>query len=330
MRGMHRIVVQNRRVRYDFEVRRNLTVVRGDSASGKTTLVEMIQEYYEYGEESGISLNCDKQCAVLSGNGWRANLAMLQDSIIFIDEGNKFVLSDEFASAIQKTDNYYVIITRDSIPSLPYSAEEIYGIRSSGKYGTLSQIYHEFYHLYWKEGYPKSIAPKIVIVEDSNSGYQFFRNVTKKAEIECVNAGGKSNIFTEILKIIEMGTHDEILVIADGAAFGAELERLMKLMKTHKEIALYLPESFEWLILKSGVIEDRELIQILDFPADYIDSQKYFSGERFFTFLLVDKAKDTYLKYTKRNLNPAYLNEKIKKKILKVLKGIEFYQKTTK
>lgn len=35
MRGMHRIVVQNRRVRYDFEVRRNLTVVRGDSASGK-------------------------------------------------------------------------------------------------------------------------------------------------------------------------------------------------------------------------------------------------------------------------------------------------------
>ena len=152
MRGMHRIVVQNRRVRYDFEVRRNLTVVRGDSASGKTTLVEMIQEYYEYGEESGISLNCDKQCAVLSGNGWRANLAMLQDSIIFIDEGNKFVLSDEFASAIQKTDNYYVIITRDSIPSLPYSVEEIYGIRSSGKYGTLSQIYHEFYHWYWKEG----------------------------------------------------------------------------------------------------------------------------------------------------------------------------------
>lgn len=54
MRGMHRIVIQNRRVRYDFEVRRNLTVVRGDSASGKTTLVEMIQEYYEYGAESGL------------------------------------------------------------------------------------------------------------------------------------------------------------------------------------------------------------------------------------------------------------------------------------
>lgn len=42
----------------------------------------------------------------------------------------------------------YVIATRESLPSLPYSVEEIYGIRTSGKYGTLKQSYHEFYRLY--------------------------------------------------------------------------------------------------------------------------------------------------------------------------------------
>ena len=50
---------------------------------------------------------------------------MMKDSIVFIDEGNDFVMGDTFAAAIQKTDNYYVIVTRERIPSLPYSVEEI-------------------------------------------------------------------------------------------------------------------------------------------------------------------------------------------------------------
>ena len=73
---------------------------------------------------------------------------MMKDCIIFIDEGNDFVMSTDFALAIQNTDNYYVIVTRESIPSLPYSVDEIYGIRDSGKYGTLKRTYNEFYHLY--------------------------------------------------------------------------------------------------------------------------------------------------------------------------------------
>ena len=55
MRGTYRIIIQNKRVRYDFVIRRNLTVIRGDSATGKTTLIEMVREYYENGAESRIS-----------------------------------------------------------------------------------------------------------------------------------------------------------------------------------------------------------------------------------------------------------------------------------
>lgn len=50
MRGSHRIIVQNKRLRYDFEVKRNITVIRGDSATGKTALVDMIREYSENGK----------------------------------------------------------------------------------------------------------------------------------------------------------------------------------------------------------------------------------------------------------------------------------------
>ena len=45
MKGKHRIVVSTKRQKYEFELRRNLTILRGDSATGKTTLIEMIQDH---------------------------------------------------------------------------------------------------------------------------------------------------------------------------------------------------------------------------------------------------------------------------------------------
>ena len=153
MNGTHRIIVQNKRIRYNFEIKRNITVIRGDSVTGKTTLVDMIREYYENGTDSAVELSCDKECTVLEGRTWSGQLSLMKDSIVFIDEGNDFVMSNEFATAIQDTDNYYVIITREGVPSLPYSVDEIYGIRNSGKYGTLRRTYNEFYNLYQEADY---------------------------------------------------------------------------------------------------------------------------------------------------------------------------------
>lgn len=195
MRGTHRIIVQNKRIRYDFEIKRNITVIRGDSATGKTALVDMIREYFENGNASAVELTCDKQCTVLEGRTWTGQLSMMQDSIVFIDEGNDFVMSDDFAAAIQDTDNYYVIVTREGIPSLPYSVDEIYGIRDSGKYGTLKRTYNELYHLYQMTNYQQAVRPEKVIIEDSNAGFQFFQGVCERDDrVICISALGKSNI----------------------------------------------------------------------------------------------------------------------------------------
>lgn len=35
MKGKHRIIVSTKRLKYDFEIRRNLTVIRGDSRQAK-------------------------------------------------------------------------------------------------------------------------------------------------------------------------------------------------------------------------------------------------------------------------------------------------------
>lgn len=72
MRGKHRIVVQNKRIRYDFEIKRNITVIRGERATGKTALVNMIREYFENGNASGVELKYSKR---------RLNPAYLKEKI---------------------------------------------------------------------------------------------------------------------------------------------------------------------------------------------------------------------------------------------------------
>ena len=86
-------------------------------------------------------------------------------------------------------------------------------------------------------------------------------------------------------------------MIADGAAFGSEIDRVLQLIKSSANITLYLPESFEWLLLTSGIFKEKEIARILEEPSDYIESRKYFSWERFFTALLIEKSQDTYLRY---------------------------------
>ena len=307
MKGKHRIVVSTKRQKYEFELRRNLTILRGDSATGKTTLIEMIQDHENDPSGSPVELISDKKCYVLEGALWKEQLAGITDSIVFIDEGNTFVKTEEFAGVIQNTDNYYVIVSRESLPALPYSVEEIYGIRESGKYASTKQIYNEFYRLYGVKNHSEQIIPSRIIVEDSNSGFDFFDKLSKDQRYEVSSANGKSNIFSEILRNQDEKT---LLVIADGAAFGAEMERIMKLVEVRDNLVLYLPESFEWLILKSGIITDKEVLSILEKPQNYIECSAYFSWERFFTALLIEKTKQSYMQYTKHKLNSVYLRKR--------------------
>ena len=148
MKGLIPVVVQNNRVQYKFTLNRNLTILRGDSATGKTTLIEMVSAY-EQNPQSGITIRCDKDCAVIVGRRWQEQLSHRKDSVIFIDEANEFLSTDEFARAVRKSDNYYVIATREPLPALPYSIEEVYGITNLTRgYGRIKRLYSGFKALY--------------------------------------------------------------------------------------------------------------------------------------------------------------------------------------
>lgn len=316
MKGRHHIVVETRRLKYEFDIKRNITIIQGDSASGKTTLVSLLREYSMRGESSGVSFVSDVRCEVYYGaaDSWKRYFESIHNSIIFIDEGYGFIFSKDFADAVSGSDNYFVLITRKPLRRLPYSVNEIYGIRTTGRFHFPEKIYHEFYPLFEPDGYPAEKKNPIVLVEDEKSGYQFF---SKALDAECIGVGGNAKFYQSIR---EHARPDGVLVIADGAAFGAYITDILSLRSAMKNISLYLPESFEWIILRAGVTNAGEVDKILAEPENYIDSSQYLSWERFFMDFLVSATKDDSLRrYRKNKLSGYYLKGKVMSDIIDVL-----------
>ena len=289
MRGTYEVKVSNVNVSFTLELERNITILSGDSATGKTTLIEMLRDFEESGRSSGVTVHCKRPCRVLTNADWEYRLNGIRDSIVFLDEGNSFVKSEAFARAIQSSSNYYVIVTRESLYQLPYSVNAILKLKTTGRRGkTYVRAYPQYDHL----ADPVSEISRIqeIVTEDSNAGHEMFDHIAAENHISCISAQGKSNVFSKLAN----RTADRVLVIADGAAFGSELEKIYRLMEVQpNKITLYLPESFEWLVLKSGILGSQTPKEILDHPSDNIESSLYFSWEQYFTDLLIQLTHDT-------------------------------------
>ncbi len=193
MKGSYYFRVRSKRMLFEFTIRRNITVIKGDSATGKTTLLHMMYEYLRIGRESGYTVSTDSNYYVYLrqeiGRSWQDILEPLEDTVIFIEENNNFVFSKEFA------------------------------------------------------------------------------------------------------------------------AFGSMIENCLEYFDTRidRRIAILMPESFEYLILNSGLIQSGELPQILNATSDYVDAGEYESWERYFTQLLISMTSDEIYQYSKKELNEYYL-----------------------
>lgn len=315
MKGSYWFRAKSKKVLFEFSIRRNITVIKGDSATGKTTLLRILYEYLRMGKQSGYAVSTNVSYYVYIrdevGRDWKDALYPLKNTVIFIEENNEFVFTKEFASFVKKSGNYFVFVTRAPLKMLPYSIHEIYEIITDGKRTDIKESYHEFREIY--SNYPIIENNKIqnIVTEDSNSGYQFWTHAFKNSHVTSSNGNGNL-----IKQVEELGPGDA-LVIADGAAFGSLMESCMSSfqVQTDRRISLWLPESFEYLILKSGVLKSEKITQILENISEYVECEKYESWESFFTELLVTLTAGGVEKYSKNVLNAYYLQDWIVDKI---------------
>lgn len=145
MRGEYQLTVRTNKVQVKLTIRRNLTIIQGKSATGKTTLLDSLRAYENLGAQSGITVNCAAPCRIIGGINWEAQLSRIDNSIGFVDDTQKFVKSHAFQHAARHSSNYYVIVARDELPQLPYSVDEIYSLKNTNRATTKNPVYTRTY-----------------------------------------------------------------------------------------------------------------------------------------------------------------------------------------
>lgn len=321
MKGAYQVKIKNNRNSYSFELRRNITILRGESGRGKTTLFDMIYDYNRFEKNSGVSVSCDRNIIALVGNDWEDVIKKNPGTIIVIDEDSQFIRTKEFASVVKGSDNYFLLITRNYLATLPISVDEIYELNGA-KNKKFKKIYKDVDRMF-NDPVVKYLPfePEVIITEDSKAGYEFFKSVADNKGIKCISAEGNGNIYD----VINGYPNENVVLIADGAAFGSEMADIVEQQTLRpRKLAIFLPESFEWIILKSGVVKKIDANK-LDHPEQYADSALYMSWEQYFTDLLMETTNESdYMKYKKSSLSDYYLQDKNVAEIIKVAKGIKF------
>lgn len=126
---------------FKFELKRNITILQGDSATGKTTLLTILNESLKRKGNPFITVNTNADYYVHIDGDWERSFKDLTNHVIFIEESNDFVFTHDFARFVRDSGNYFVIVNREPLYSLTYSINEIYEIDSYEEVEPFRQVY---------------------------------------------------------------------------------------------------------------------------------------------------------------------------------------------
>lgn len=304
MKGSRRFSIWNRSIRYEIEIKRSVTVINGDSGTGKTTLYNMVLEISDEndGFGNGVGVKSDMASSLFALRNSKDSLYELQGlsgKIVFVDEDYRYMESEEFKRSVRSGKNYFVIISRKNLYGITYSMHEIYSIKSIKNYRKDGITLNVMSAVYSKDDVKnKSDSYDLAITEDSNSGYEAIRTVVCG---NTVPAGGNGNVINVVKRNFTHGK--KTIVVVDGAAFGEFVADVSEFCNDNG-ICLFAPESFEYIVLSSGNLS-RYLNDELSETSKYCDSEKFLTWERYYTWLLTFVCKElfpTKFTYTKKML----------------------------
>lgn len=78
MIGRYHLQIKNSKVSYEFYLNRKVTVIKGDSSTGKTTLIKMVSRYNQNPQSTPIEFNVTPKCntIVLTNQLWELKKTM--------------------------------------------------------------------------------------------------------------------------------------------------------------------------------------------------------------------------------------------------------------
>lgn len=292
---------------YKLNLEGRITIITGDSATGKSTLIRYIENYNKDSYNS-IKIESEKKLIHLTPVMVRNKFELDEDTIYFMDEGDN-VKSKEYFTLVNDTRYKFVIITRDvSYPSISYDIEDIYEIKYNNGVNKLVKRYKNNYRT---DKLDASINK--IFTEDEKSGYEFYK---KLGNYSVLSTKGSSRVPYKIKK------SNNSIFIVDSLGFGPYINRTLLNLENNNNIFI-APRSFEHLILMSLFIYSEEELKhkLESYRESYHLINKFnVNDENIYYQMLIDECFGLGIDYSKSNL-PDYFTEE--KNFNKVMRTVE-------
>lgn len=289
MKGHVDIIVRSMNISYEISLDRQISVIRGQSASGKTEFVRQIDLYWGDASHNGVQIESKYPVRHLVDEEYWENRIRDNPGVVWVaDEADACLLrknESKLAAAIKHSDSYFILITRSAMKSLPYSINSIFELELRFEDDRPKNVAVPLKSLRYLDK-PLNWMPSNVLVEGEGTDLTFFRSTLALREDKVLTCKGRGNCYKRVDKLFKAGK-DEIFLIIDGAAFGCCIEDVNALLQAGYALMVVAYESFEWLLLASvcGNIPE------LQHTENFCDSKKWFSWERYYTSLLESRSK---------------------------------------
>lgn len=284
---MLELKVSSKKYNAELYLERRITYIRGESGTGKTSLIYMIEQFKR--EVSGINVECNLKLRVMGELPELEELSVVRDSVLFFDDELCSELDmGVFSRLCPKNNLYVVVINRvDSIesgkfPKLDFAVSSILVSKQDG-------INHYFVPISSLDvgGNWGTCRVDIVLTEDTYG----LCNMEELLGVRCVSSNGKDNIINALDKLCKQG-YRNVLVCADWSAFGRNFSNFYGycLESSINVLADFNYECFEYMLLVSNMLKDK-------FTFNEDDANKYPSWERYFEVSLESITKGKFYKY---------------------------------
>ena len=213
--------------KYKLLIREKVTVIRGQSGTGKTRLIDIIRNTvpgnptYQVDVSHRLFISAPSASDLL-----RNSVESWKDTLVFIDERIVDSLGDYFCSLVRESENYWVIISRndDILRTIPFSMFEAYEFVKTNNVIVNKQIFSCDSRTFGGKFAVNTVTG--FITEDSVSGWHFFNKALPKAVVKD-SASSNTKVVSTVVK--HLGSSACILVLFDACAFGPFLGDLLSL-----------------------------------------------------------------------------------------------------